>query len=303
MPSTVECTAVLTMPPPLRPGDIVAVVAPSSPFPLRDMWAGLAWLRARYRLVMSPGALTRDAYLAGSDARRRDELVRAIRHPEARAIVAARGGYGATRIEASIPWHELADRPKWIVGFSDVTALHADAWGAGIACIHGPNVTGLRAPATPRLRAAWMAALERPTHERAWSGLDVLHSGRGDGVLVGGNLAVLHAMAAARRLVIPRGAVLALEDVTERPYRIDRMLTSLRQGGYLDAVSAIVFGEFVECEPGPDGRRVRDVLTERTHGLGIPVLANAPFGHGEVNDAFVLGVRAVVGGAGVRMSG
>ena len=289
------------MPPPLRPGDLVAVVAPSSPFPLRELWEGLAWLRGRYRLTMSRGALSRDAYLAGDDARRSDELERALRNPDVRAIVAARGGYGATRIEASIPWRELADDPKWIVGFSDITALHADAWGAGVASIHAPNVTGLRMSATPRLRAAWMAALERPTSERVWRELDVLHAGRATGTLVGGNLAVLHAMAAARRLTLPRGAVLALEDVTERPYRIDRMLTSLRQGGYFENLAAIVFGDFVDCAPGPDARRVGEVAAERTHGLGIPVLSGAPFGHGAVNDAFVLGAHADIDGATLRM--
>jgi muramoyltetrapeptide carboxypeptidase len=291
------------MPPPLRPGDLVAVVAPSSPFPLRELWEGLGWLRGRYRLTMSPGALSRDAYLAGDDARRSAEFERALRNPDVRAIVAARGGYGATRIEASIPWRELADDPKWIVGFSDITALHADAWGVGVASIHAPNVTGLRMSATPRLRAAWMAALERPATERVWHELDVLHAGSAAGTLVGGNLAVLHAMAAARRLALPRGAVLALEDVTERPYRIDRMLTSLRQGGYFENLAAIVFGDFVDCAPGPDARRVGEVVAERTHGLGIPVLGGAPFGHGAVNDAFVLGARAEIDGATLRMRG
>jgi muramoyltetrapeptide carboxypeptidase len=187
------------------------------------------------------------------------------------------------------------------VGFSDVTALHANAWGVGVASIHGPNVTGLGAAAAPRLRAAWLAALERPMSERLWGALDTLHAGRGAGTLIGGNLSVLHAMAAARRLVVPRGAVLALEDVAERPYRIDRMLTSLLEGGYFDEVAGIVFGEFVDCRPGPDGRSVRDVLAERTRGLGLPVLAGAPFGHGATNDAFVVGARAELVGDSVRL--
>ncbi|MGH7330296.1 MAG: LD-carboxypeptidase, partial [Polyangiaceae bacterium] len=84
----------LTMPAPLRPGDTLAVVAPSSPFGLRDFWQGLAWLRDRYRIVASPGVLDRKGYLAGSDERRRGELVRAMTDPDVRAIIAARGGYG-----------------------------------------------------------------------------------------------------------------------------------------------------------------------------------------------------------------
>jgi muramoyltetrapeptide carboxypeptidase len=106
---------------------------------------------------------------------------------------------------------------------------------------------------------------------------------------VGGNLALLHAMAAAGRLAVPDGAVVALEDVTEAPYRVDRMLTSLRLGGHLERASAIVLGGFDRCVPGPDGRTVDEVLHERTRDLGIPVVAGAPFGHGAVNEAFVLG--------------
>jgi muramoyltetrapeptide carboxypeptidase len=118
---------------------------------------------------------------------------------------------------------------------------------------------------------------------------------------VGGNLALVHAMAAAGRLVVPEGAVVALEDVTEAPYRVDRMLTSLRLGGHLGRASAVVFGGFDKCAPGPDGRTVEEVLVDRTGDLGIPVLAGAPFGHGERNEAFVLGARARVRGDRVEM--
>ena len=284
------------IPAPLEPGDVVAVVAPSGRFPAGDLWRGLAWLRSRYRLRIDPGVFECDGYLAGSDERRRVELDRALRDPDAKAIVAVRGGYGATRIADELPWDAIANRPRWIVGFSDVTALHAMAWRAGIASVHGPNVTGL-GPQAPRVRAAWLAAVERPTAPRVWRGLRVLHRGQGGqarGPLVGGNLSILHAMAAAGRLAIPPGAILALEDVTEAPYRIDRMLTSLRVGEHLAQVSAIVLGGFDRCVPGPDGRTAEDVLAERTRSLGVPVLAGAPFGHAPHNEAFVLGQTARV---------
>ena len=193
------------------------------------------------------------------------------------------------RILDALPWDALARAPKWLVGFSDVTALHAAAWRVGVASVHGPNVTGLGRAATPGLRAAWLAAVERPTAPRAWRGLRIVHGGRAAGPIVGGNLSLLHAMAAAGRLAIPAGAVLALEDVTEAPYRVDRMLTSLRLGGHLARVSAIVVGGFDRCVPGPDGRTVDEVLDDCTRGLGVPVVAGAPFGHGPVNEAFVLG--------------
>jgi len=99
-------------------------------------------------------------------------------------------------------------------------------------------------------------------------------------------------VAAAGRLVVPEGAILALEDVTESPYRVDRMLTSLRLGGYLARAAGLVFGGFDRCLPGADGRTVDEVIEERTRDLGVPVLAGAPFGHGVRNDAFVLGSPA-----------
>jgi muramoyltetrapeptide carboxypeptidase len=286
----------LAMPPPLRAGDTLAIVAPSSPFPRDELLRGLAWLRARYRLRMSSGCFAREGYLAGNDARRRDELVRALRDPDVKAIVAARGGYGATRIVHDVPWDELARAPKWVVGFSDVTALHAMAWRAGVASVHGPNVTGLGRDASARTRAAWLYAVERPQMPVTWNGLRVVVEGEATGPIVGGNLAVLEAIAAARLLALPQGAVLAIEDVTERPYRVDRMLTALRTGRWLERIAAIVIGEFDQCAPGADGRTVESVLEERTCDLGIPVVARAPFGHGALNDAFVLGARAHVRG-------
>jgi muramoyltetrapeptide carboxypeptidase len=276
------------------------VVAPSSPLPVSQLWPGLAWLRTRYRVRMSAGALSRDGFLAGSDARRRSELLRALADPDARAVVAARGGYGAMRIVDDLPWGDLARHPKWIAGFSDVTAFHAMAWRAGVASVHGPNVTGLGPEASPAIRAAWISSLEQPAARRAWKGLHVLRAGEARGVAVGGNLTLIHAMAAAARLVVPDGAVLVLEDVTESPYRVDRMLTSLAMGGYLARASAIVFGAFDRCIPGPDGRAVDEVLDERTRALGIPVVSRAPFGHRAHNEAFVLGSVARVAGSEVQ---
>ncbi len=249
--------------------------------------------------------LCRDGYLAGDDSRRRAELEHAFLDGEVKAIVAARGGFGAMRVLGELPWEKLVRRPKWIVGFSDVTALHAMAWRAGIASVHGSNVTGLGMQASPAVRAAWIASLERSAEERprarVWGGLRVVHGGDAVGPLVGGNLTLLHAMAAAGLLSIPHGAVLALEDVGEAPYRVDRMLTSLMLAGHLSQVAAIVLGGFEGCAPRADGRTVDEVIAERTRPLAVPVLAGAPFGHGAPNEAFVLGRSAVVGGNEVRL--
>lgn len=296
-------SVILALPPPLAPGDLIAVVAPSGPPPRDELWSGLAWLRARYRIRMGSGVLARDGYLAGDDGRRIAELAGALLDGDVKAVVAARGGYGALRMLDDTPWDALARKPKWVVGFSDVTALHAMAWRAGVASVHGPNVTGLGNGTSVDARAAWLAALERPSSGRAWSALRVLHRGplraEVSGPLVGGNLSLVHSLAAAGRLTFPEGAVLALEDVGEAPYPMNRMLTSLLLGGHLARVSGIVFGGFHRCPPGPDGRTVDEVLRERTRRLAIPVLAGAPFGHGDRNAAFVLGAVVRVRGDAV----
>ena len=279
----------------LGPGDRVAVVAPSSPFPRTQFLAGLAWIAQRYRVSLREDVFARTGYLAGEDDRRAGELERAMRDPDVRAILVARGGYGATRIVERLPWDDFARSPKWIAGFSDVTALHAKAVAHGVACVHGCNVTGLFA-ASPKARATWMSAMERPSAKRSWNALRAIRAGDAQGVLFGGNVALLCAMAAARTLVVPEGAIVLLEDVTERPYRVDRMLTSLLDGGHFARAAAIVFGDFSQCDPGPDGVTIDEVLAERTRALGIPVYANAPFGHGNRNEAFTLGASATLQG-------
>lgn len=249
-------------------------------------------------MKMTSGVLARSGYLAGDDSRRACEIAEALREPDVKAVIAGRGGYGVTRLLEALDLGALRASPRWIVGFSDITALHVLAARAGVASIHGPNVTGL-GRTSPRNRGAWLAALERPHAEARWSGLETVYPGRARGQAFGGNLALLEAMAAAGRLHLPPGCVLLLEDVDERPYRVDRMLTSLLAGGHLRRAAAIVLGGFARCPTGKDGVTVEQVLAERTSGLGIPVLAGAPFGHGADNLAVVLGRDASVGDAEV----
>jgi muramoyltetrapeptide carboxypeptidase len=281
----------------LRAGDRVAVVAPSSPFPRAQFLGGLAWLAQRYRVSLHASVFARTGYLAGDDAWRAADLSREMLDPDVRAIFAARGGYGATRIVSRLPWDDFAKAPKWMVGFSDITALHCAAIARGVAGLHACNVGGFGATfsGVVAARASLMAALERPTTPRAWRDLRAVNrTGDAVGVLFGGNLALLCAMAAAKQLVVPNRAIVLIEDVTERPYRIDRMLTSLFEGGYFERASAFVFGDFSECDPGLDGVTVEDVITNCAHGLSIPVYVGAPFGHGNRNEAFTIGATAVI---------
>lgn len=283
----------MRVPDSLKPGDLVAVVAPSSGVPRNELFQGLAWLGGRYRLRARSSLLSRRGYLAGDDARRSHELAEAMVDPDVKAIFAARGGYGAMRIVDDLPWAGFAKSPKWLVGFSDITVLHARAAEAHVCSLHGPNVTGLFRT-SPAERAALTSLLERNVAP-AWQGLEAMHEGPRasvSGTVSGGNLAMLYALAASGARLVPEGSVLFLEDVTERPYRIDRMLTALRACGALARASAVVLGDMTECEPGPDGVTADEVLRERLAGLGVPVLRGAPFGHGARNAPLPLGFSA-----------
>jgi muramoyltetrapeptide carboxypeptidase len=279
-------------PPPLRPGDRIAVVAPSGPFDRAAALRGIAWLEKRYRVSYRPSLFSREGYLAGSDKRRIDELQRAL-DSDVRAVVAARGGYGLSRIAGAVDWKRAMARPRWIVGFSDITVLHVEAWRRRLASAHGAMVCSLGL-AGEVARRRWVAMLERPLERREWPGLVAWRRGRAAGTLVGGNLAILHACAAASRLRIPKGAVVFLEDIGERPYRVDRMLTNLVAGGHFASASAFVVGGFTDCKPGPDRTTVEEVLCERLGTLGVPVVAALPAGHGPRNDPLILGRRAEV---------
>jgi muramoyltetrapeptide carboxypeptidase len=289
-------------PPPLHPGDTVAVIAPSGPFDRAAALAGIAWLSRRYRVVYGKTLFARDGYLAGSDRRRIGELQKAL-EADVRAVIAARGGYGLGRIASLVDWRAARRRPKWLVGFSDFTVLHAESWRRGVATLHAPMVCAL-ASATPSARRHWIDTLEDPMRERRWAGLARWRGGRASGTLVGGNLAILHSLAAAGRLRFPKGAIVFLEDIGERPYRVDRMLTDLLAAGHFLRAAGIVVGDFTDCATGPDGRTVRQVLRERLGTLDVPVAADFPGGHGKRNDAIVLGHRARLdAGRGVLLLG
>ncbi len=202
--------ASVRLPPALRPGDRVAIFAGSSPFDATLAWRGLGWLASRYRVVFDRSMFSRRGYLAGDDGRRRDELEKYLGDPTVRALVAVRGGYGLSRIAHELPWSLLQRHPRWVVGFSDVTALHVEASSVGVASIHGPMVAALgRADGWTRSR--FVEILENPGGAWALRGLEALRRGQARGPLVGGNLTMLHACAAAGRLALPEGCLLDLE--------------------------------------------------------------------------------------------
>jgi muramoyltetrapeptide carboxypeptidase len=291
------------LPPPLRRGDAVRVIAPSSPFDPAALEKGLEVLSGRLGLRprMRPDMVSRRAYLAGDDARRAEEWREAVADPDARAIFCARGGYGAMRILPAVDPAPLLARPKALVGFSDVTALHAVLNRAGLATVHGPVVTQLgRAPedALRHLEALLYATAPRPgPWEIPAPGAGVVASrtirpGRASGPLLGGTLTILAHLAGTPFAPRLEGAILLLEDVGEKPYRVDRCLTQLRLAGALDGVAAVAVGQLTSCDD--DGVLAADVVREAVLALGVPAVEGVPAGHEDANFAVPLGARATL---------
>ncbi|MFJ4682327.1 LD-carboxypeptidase [Streptomyces sp. NPDC088789] len=282
----------------LAPGARVAVVAPSGPVPEERLQSGLDLLRGwDLDPVVAPHVLDRHPefdYLAGTDADRAADLQRAWCDPDVAAVLCARGGYGVQRMVDLLDWDALrAAGPKVFVGFSDITALHeAFATRLGLVTLHGPMAAGQdflkNARAQEHLRATLFAPETVTTIASAGGG--ALVPGRARGVLLGGCLALLasdlgtpHARPSAA------GGLLCLEDVGEETYRLDRCLTQLLRAGWLEGVRGVLLGSWAECGPY-DG--VRALLADRLGGLGVPVVEEFGFGHGDGALTIPFGVAA-----------
>jgi muramoyltetrapeptide carboxypeptidase len=281
------------MPPCLAPGDRVSIVAPSGPFDRDRFDAGIATIRdAGLEPVFDEGLFASHRYLAGADERRLVELVAALEDETTRAIWTARGGYGATRLLPGLDPEKVRTFGKWLIGFSDATALHALWARAGLTSVHGANVTTM---------ADWSAGARAELFAILFEGRAPALEGRGSqgdravsGPLLGGNLTVLAAMAGTGQLPSLKGAVVLLEDVGERPYRLDRGLTQLRQTGVLDGAAGYVIGQLSGCvEPGDAqvGYDALEVVVGELLQDGVPILTGVEVGHESSSRPVLFGGR------------
>ena len=279
--------------PPLRQGDTVAVIAPAGLPRGGDLARGLKLLASRYRVdtFRDLSALEPWGMLAGRDRIRRSELLWAARHAEARCIIAIRGGYGTARILDARMLDALAEKPKLVVGFSDLTALLCGMLTRSLPAIHGPMVCQLGGRNRRVLFERLVSLLESSTPPHPIEGLEPLVAGVAEGPLIGGNLTVLTHLIGTELLPALEGAILLLEDVGERPYRIDRCLQHLLRAGALEGLAGLAFGDLVDCKPKKGELGSLEVISDFCHGLGLPAVLGLPLGHGKRNDPVPLGAR------------
>jgi muramoyltetrapeptide carboxypeptidase len=269
----------------LRPGDRVAVVAPASPFERAEFDAGIAELvRLGFEPVYDDRVFERRGYLAGEATRRAEALRDAWRDPSVAAVIGARGGFGSVQVLPLLDPAEAREARKILVGYSDLTSILTFLTiAAGVVCFHGPMLAGRLGRGVDGYdRDSFLRLLmqKSPVGELRPAGLESVRDGEASGTLLGGNLTqIVASMGTPFAFVPPAGCVLFLEEVGERPYRLDRMLMQLRLAGVLDRASALVFGELIRCDEPGGGTTARAVVEEYAREFQGPVLAGFPSGH------------------------
>ena len=287
-------------PPALRLGDAIGVVAPASNVQRSDLDAGCEALRhAGYKPFYFDSILDRDLYFAGTVERRARELEEMFAREEVRAIVCARGGYGANYLLNALDLNIIKSHPKIFVGYSDLTALlsyFSDA--TGLVTFHGPMVAKDWAHSDGVDRTSWFAAL---TGASAWnlevgsqSGAVGLVEGVSEGILYGGCLSILVASLGTHFEIQTAGKILFIEDVGAKPYQIDRMLMQLKLAGKFDHVRGIIFGEMKDClQSARQEYTLQEGVLRIVGELGVPVAYGLRSGHVTAsNITLPIGVRA-----------
>jgi muramoyltetrapeptide carboxypeptidase len=274
----------LVKPPALRRGDTIGIVAPASNVNAVDLETGCQALRAAgYRTVYLDSMLERDLYFAGSVARRARELEDMFTRDDVRAIVCARGGYGANYLLRELNLDRIKRNPKIFVGYSDITTLLTYFLNsAGLPVFHGPMVAKDWAHGGGVELLSWQFAL---AGSNSWDvplnpGVAPLVEGEAEGILYGGCLSILVASLGTPYEIRTQGTILYLEDLAAKPFQIDRMLMQLKLGGFLKSVRGIVFGEMLDCAQSPNqDYTLQEVVMRIVGDLGVPVAFGVRSGH------------------------
>jgi muramoyltetrapeptide carboxypeptidase len=286
-----------TIPPYLKKGDCIGIVAPAGFMPSEKMQTCIDILEDwGYRVKM--GATTNsnsDNYFSGTDEERLRDLQSLLDDPEVNAILCARGGYGVSRIIDQLSFRKFKKHPKWVIGFSDITVLHAHLYtNYKIASLHAPmaaafNEGGFHNQYVQSLKSALEgvpASYECPVHE-------LNNHGTVKGVLVGGNLSLMAHLVGTRSDIKTKNKILFLEDIGEYLYNIDRMLLQLKRAGKLDKLAGLLIGGFTDNKDTerPFGKSVYQIIYEQVREYDYPICYNFPVSHEKENYALKVGVE------------
>ncbi len=283
----------MIIPPYLKPGDRIRIVSPAGKVQKDKVLPGIELLLDEgYEVIVGKHVFDKHFQYAGTDQHRAIDLQEAINDPDTKAIVCARGGYGAVRILEKLDFSPLLKNPKWVVGFSDVTVLHSVLNKLGIASIHGAMPGFFIENKKPtrsffslmELLTSGKCQLEAKSH-----GLN--RAGTCSGELVGGNLSLIYALQGIPYQLETSGKILLIEDLSEYLYHLDRMMQNLRLAGQLKNLAGLVVGGFTDMKDNdsPFGKSAQEIILEAVQDYHFPVCFDFPIGHIPKNMAVMFG--------------
>lgn len=272
---------------PLQDGDRIALVAPASPFSLETFRHGCEILQAKgFRLAIGEHVSAKHGYLAGREADRAADLIRAVSDPAVAAVICIRGGYGSGRLLPWLPFAGLRESRKIFLGYSDITFLHlAFLSRMRWVTFHGPNLLDVD---SERHKLDGVLNSLKGIRDFSWPlrNGSILREGVAAGMIFGGNLTCLSHLLGTPYLPDPEGAILLLEDCGEALYRLDRMLNQLKLAGILPRLAGLVLGDFKDCG---DLAEIHQVVLDHCRPYRYPIVADLPFGHAGGNEVIPLG--------------
>lgn len=284
------------MPPSLQPGDVIGITCPAGFVSLDRVTCAIETLKGwGFQVKVGKTVGSEYHYFSGHDEDRRTDLQQLLDDPQVKVILMGRGGYGCSRIVDDLDFTAFVKQPKWIAGFSDITVLHSHIQAQfGIPTLHSPMCAAFQKNNLEALPVQSLknALLGLPLHYQIPTHL-FNRPGRGEGILTGGNLAILAHLTGSASQVDTRGKILFIEDVGEYLYNTDRLLMNLKRSGQLSELAGLLVGSFTEMQDTerPFGQTVKEIIWDKVKDYRYPVLFGFPCGHQEENVTLQLGMR------------
>lgn len=292
-------------PPKLNPGDLIYITAPAKSIDEPPVLFAKQFFESRgYRVEISKHCFGQFNYFSGTDQERLEDLQFGIDHPEVKAILCARGGYGCIRILDGIQWANMLREPKWLIGFSDITVFHHRLNNLGVQSIHGTMSLNFEKNSKETFETL-MSALEGKSYEISSPPNENNRKGIASGKLIGGNLSIVYSLLGTKEVYDFDDTILFLEDLAEHYYHLDRMFFALKKAGALDKIKGLIIGGMTDMEDTtvPFGMSTEELVLQHFQYRKIPISFDFPAGHIDDNRALVFGktVSFEVNEAGSRL--
>jgi muramoyltetrapeptide carboxypeptidase len=278
----------------MKESSLIHIVAPAGAVNKKNVKGGIKFLSS-LGLSCAPGSalFNSDGYLAGTDAERLYDIQTALNDPNAIAVWAARGGYGTTRLIDQIKWNKFFKKPSWLIGFSDITALHIHLSNNNIPSIHGPMVGQAVNESCQESVQLVASILKNDFPEYELTGHAMNRAGKAAGPITGGNLTLICATLGTATEIITDNKILFIEDINEAAYKIDRMMVQLKRAGKLNRLKGLIVGHMTEITDEKQfGKTVFEIITEHTKNFSFPVCFQFPAGHETPNMPLILGMKS-----------